>query len=270
MLIQERYRKILDILERENSVKVSALTKLFNVSVETIRRDLEHMENQGLLKRVHGGAVLDRINGFQNPFPVRETKYTAEKMQIGEIVSNYIKENQSIAMDVSTTNYEIAKVLKTRFNHLTILTNSLPIINELSNMEKYTLIIPGGVIQNDELSIVGDMAEDNLNHFHVDTALISISGISLREGLTDYCFEEIRIKKKMMSIAQENIIVADHSKFDTVSLVKVCDLDDISMIITDSNLKEGIKEKYRKNGIEVISSTENILEKLNSLNYEKS
>ena len=74
----------------------------------------------------------------------------------------------------------------------------------------------------------------------------------------------------MMSIAQENIIVADHSKFDTVSLVKVCDLDDISMIITDSNLKEGIKEKYRKNGIEVISSTEDILEKLNSLNYEKS
>jgi len=265
MLIQERHRRIMDILERENSVKVSTLTKLFNVSVETIRRDLEHMENQGLLKRVHGGAVLDKINGFQNPFIIREAKYTAEKMQIGEIVSRYIKENQSIAMDVSTTNYEIAKVLKTKFSRLTVLTNSLPIINELSNMEKYTLIIPGGVIRQEELSIVGDMAEENLNHYHVDTALISISGISLREGLTDYCFEEIRIKKKMMSMAQEIIIVADHSKFDTVSLVKVCDLDDIDMIITDSNLKDTVKEKYRKNGVEVISCIDDMEEKLNSM-----
>lgn len=254
MLSEDRYKKILNILEKENSVKVATLTKLFNVSVETIRRDLEYMENQGLLKRVHGGAVLDKIDSVQNSFLVRETKYIAEKKQIGEFVSKYINENQSIAMDVSTTNLEIAKVLKTKFKRLTVLTNSLPIINELSGMEKYTLVIPGGILRHEELSIVGDMAEDNFNHFHVDTALISISGISLREGLTDYCFDEIKVKKKMMKIAREIIIVADSSKFDTVSLVKVCELDEINIIVTDSNIKKNVLEKYRNSGVEVICS----------------
>lgn len=254
MLAQERYKKIMELLESDNSVKVANLTKLFNVSVETVRRDLEYMETQGMLKRVHGGAVLDKIDGTQSSFITREKKFAKEKKQIGEFVSSYIKENQSIAMDVSTTNLEVARVLKSKFQRLTVLTNSLPIINELSNMDKYTLIVPGGVIRQEELSIVGDLTEDNFKHFHVDTALISISGISLREGLTDYCFDEIRIKKKMMSIAQEVIILADSSKFDTVSLVKVCDFDEIDLIVTDSNIKDSVLNKYGKQGIEIISS----------------
>jgi DeoR family transcriptional regulator, fructose operon transcriptional repressor len=253
MLAQDRYKKILEILERENSVKVATLTSLFGVSVETVRRDLEHMENEGLLKRVHGGAVLERINGSENTFLNRENEYREQKAEIGEIVSRFIREGQSIAIDVSTTSYEVIKVLKRKFKKLTILTNSLSIINELTDMEGYTIIVPGGILRRDELSFIGAMAEENIGNFHVDTAFISISGISLREGLTDYGFGEVSIKKKMMKIAQENIVLADSSKFDVVSLLRVCDFNDVNMIITDSNLKESIKEKYQKSGIEIVN-----------------
>lgn len=216
MLAQDRYRKIMDILQKNNSVKVSSLTKLFNVSIETVRRDLEFMESQGLLQRVHGGAVLEKIDCMQPSILSRENEYKEQKTEIGEIVSRFIKEGQSIAMDASTTNHEVAKVLKKKFEKLTILTNYLPIINELSDMDKYTIIIPGGILRKEGMSIVGDMTEDNIGRFHADKAFISMSGISIREGLTDYGFDDVRVKKKMMSISQEVMVLADSSKFGVV------------------------------------------------------
>lgn len=253
MLAQDRYKKISEILEKENSVKVNTLIKLFGVSIETVRRDLEYMENEGLLKRVHGGAVLERIDSIQNTYNIREKEYMEQKAEIGEIAARFIKEGQSIAIDVSTTNLEVVKVIKRKFQNLTILTNSLSIQNELVDMPGYTVITPGGILRREENSFLGEMAEENISRFHVDTAFISVSGISLREGLTDYGFGEISIKKKMMKIAQENIVLADSSKFDVVSLLNVCSFDDVNMIITDSNLKEAILEKYLRNGIEVVN-----------------
>jgi DeoR family transcriptional regulator, fructose operon transcriptional repressor len=253
VLAQDRYKKICEILEKDNSVKVNTLIKLFGVSIETVRRDLEYMENEGLLKRVHGGAVLERIDGIQNTYNIRENEFKNQKAEIGEIAARFIKEGQSIAIDVSTTNLEVIKVIKRQFQRLTILTNSLSILNELVDMPGYNLITPGGILRREENSFTGEMAEENISKFHVDTAFISVSGISLREGLTDYGFGEISVKKKMMKIAQENIVLADSSKFDVVSLLNVCGFDDVNMIITDSNLKDSILEKYLRNGIEIIN-----------------
>lgn len=252
MLAQDRYKKIYEILEKGNSVKVSTLTNLFGVSVETVRRDLEYLESEGLLKRVHGGAVLEKIDGRQSTFNIRENEYREQKTLIGEIAARFVKEGQSIAMDVSTTNYEVIKVFKQKFQKLTVLTNSLSIINELADTD-YTIIVTGGIFRKDELSFIGDMAEGNICNFHVDAAFISMSGISLREGFTDYGFGEVSIKKKMMKIAQETIVLADSSKFDVVSLLKVCDFNDVNAIITDSDLKESILEKYQKSGIEIVN-----------------
>lgn len=254
MLAQDRYKKICEILEKENSVKVSYLTGLFGVSVETVRRDLEYMESEGLLKRVHGGAVLEKIYGSQSTFNSRVNEFLPQKAEIGEVAARYITEGQSIAMDASTTNLEIIKVIKYKFKKLTVLTNSLSIINELADIENYTIIIPGGILRYEEYSIIGELAESNIGNFHVDTAFISMSGISLREGFTDYGFGEVSLKKKMMKIAQENIVVVDSSKFESVSLLKVCELSDVNMIITDSGLKPSIIEKYKKKGIEIITS----------------
>lgn len=253
MLAQERYEKILELLEKDRSVKVSMLTKLFNVSIETVRRDLEYLEKEGHLKRVYGGAVLEKINNRLLSFENREKESIEEKKEIAKIAMDFIKEGQSIAIHAGTTNLEIARELKKNFKQLTVLTNSLSIFNELSDMEKYTLILTGGIFKKDEFSLVGTMAENNITQYRVDTAFISPTGVSLSAGLTDYLFDEINIMQKSMEISHEVIVLADSSKFDAISLVKICDLEQINVIITDSKLKKNILDKYLKNGIEVVN-----------------
>lgn len=251
VFVQERHEAILDLLKENRSLKVSDLVSRFKVSIETVRRDLEFLEKEGHLKRVHGGAVLDEVKSQELTFSVRETKNIYEKKEIAEIASRFVKEGQSIALDVSTTNTEFTKVLKTKFERLTVVTNSLPIAVELSDMPHYTIILAGGVLRNQELCTVGEMAESFISQFHVDTFFMSTSGISVTEGLSDYGIGEVQLKKRMLKSAQQCIVLADSSKFDVVSLLKVCDLNNIDGIVTDSQLKPAIAAKYRNIGIEI-------------------
>jgi DeoR/GlpR family transcriptional regulator of sugar metabolism len=253
LLAQDRHAKILEILREEKSVKVSRLIKLFNVSIETVRRDLEHLEKEGLLKRVYGGAVLENINSVEVNFKVRETKNVEEKREIAEIASRYINEGQSIAMDVSTTNDELAKVIKKKFDKLTVITNSIKIALELSDKEKFNVILIGGLLRQEELCIVGGLAEKFLDDFHIDISFMSMSGISIKGDLTDYGFGEAQVKKKMIERAQRTIVLADSSKFDVVSLLKIATVDKVDMIITDSKLNKNVLNKYLEKGIEVIN-----------------
>ncbi|MCP8615839.1 DeoR/GlpR family DNA-binding transcription regulator [Salirhabdus salicampi] len=252
MFAKERHEIIMQKLQQDGSVRVSFLVREFGVSVETIRRDLEHLEKEGHLKRVHGGAVLEKVNSKQLTSTVRETKYIEEKKEIAKKAIEYVTEGQSIAIDVSTTNTEFAKALKTRFTQLTVLTNSMEITKELSDMPDYTILFAGGIVRNQELCTIGDLAEQFVSNFHIDTFFMSMSGISLNKGFTDYGIGEIQVKKKMLENAQQGIVLADSSKFDVVSLVKVCDFHQVSRIITDSKLNEPILEKYKDNGVEVI------------------
>lgn len=253
MLAQYRYGKIINILEEKGAVKVSMLTKLFNVSIETIRRDLENLEKEGLCKRVHGGAVLEKVNKRTTGFEVRKKECVEEKKEIANIAAGLVKEGQSVAMDASTTNLELARVLKGKFERLTILTNSLVIADELSDMSQYTIIVIGGFLKNDELSIVGRTAEDIMNNFNLDIAFISVGGISINKGITSYSFEEVGVQKKMIRVSEKAVILADSSKFCKVSLLKLCDFEEINAIITDSKLKDSYIDMYKDNGIEIIS-----------------
>ncbi|WP_066495193.1 DeoR/GlpR family DNA-binding transcription regulator [Abyssisolibacter fermentans] len=253
MLAQERYEKILNIIEEDGSVKVSMLTKLFNVSIETIRRDLDYLEKEGYLKKVYGGAVLEKVSMKQLARQTREKENIEEKKEIADIAVRFISEGQSIAMNASTTNLEIAKVLKLKCKKLTVITNSLLIASELADMDKYTIILTGGIFRKEEFSLVGGLAKNNISEFNVDTAFISVSGVSLYAGITDYDIDELQIQKQMINISQQVIVLADSSKIDTRSLLKVEDLNKINMIITDSTLKKNILQKYNQNGIEIIN-----------------
>lgn len=251
MLAQDRYKRVLDILETENSVKTSRLMKLFDVSLETVRRDLEHMEAEGMLKRVHGGAVLDRVDGRQTSWRSRETAALPQKQELAEVACRHVREGQSLALDVSTTNNVLATFLRERFRALTILTNSLPILNILSDLPGYTLLVPGGVYHLEEGSFIGDTTQEGISRYHVDLAFISASGLSLREGVTDFGFGEVAAKQAMMRIAGESIVLADSGKFETVSLLKVCPIEEVNLLITDSGLKDSVLRKYTAHGIEV-------------------
>lgn len=253
MLVQDRYQKIIEILNKKNSVRVSYLMELFDVSIETVRRDLEHLEKEGYLKRVYGGAVLEKVNTNLGTFRDREYEYTEEKKEIASTAIKYISEGQSIAMDYGTTTLEVAKMLKDNFEKLTVLTNSLAIANELADRSKYNIILSGGILRGDELSLFGPLADENLRKFHIDTCFVSVSGVSLKEGLTDFVFEGIQLQRRLIDISERSIVLADSSKFDTVSLLQVCDITKADMIITDSKLRPNVLERYRGSGIDVVN-----------------
>ncbi|SES10160.1 transcriptional regulator, DeoR family [Gracilibacillus ureilyticus] len=254
MLLKDRQSNILAKLDQFHSIRVADLVKEYNVSVETIRRDLEYLESVGKLKRVHGGAILEKENKEEKSFIARETLNVKEKQELAEIAAQFVQEGQSIAMDVSTTNTEFAKVLKKKFNQLTILTNSLPIAYELSTMPHYSIIIVGGILRNEELCVVGDMTEQFISQFHIDTLFLSMSGISLHSGLTDYGIREWNVKRQLLEASNKCYVLADSSKFDAVSLLKVCSFNEIDAIITDSSLSTNIIDNYKQAGITIINS----------------
>lgn len=253
MFVQQRHQAIIRKINKDKSVTASALMDLFQVSFETIRRDLEFLEKQGLLKRVHGGAIpVEMDYSKEHPFTFRETKYQDEKKELVKLATRYVTEGQSIALDVSTTNTEFAKALKSAFERLTIITNSLAIANELVDMTHYTIILIGGVIRNQERSLIGDLAETFVSQFHADLFFMSVSGVSLAEGITDYGIGEVQVKKIMHKNANRTIVLADSSKFEAVSLLKVCGCHEVERFITDSSINKELVGTYKSHGIEVV------------------
>ena len=253
MLAQERYEYIMEVLNRDCAVRVSKLIKELNVSIETIRRDLEHLEKEGVLERVYGGAVPRKVAVDKLSFDKREEEFKKEKLEIASIAVRYINEGQSIALNDSTTNVEIARMIKSKFKDLTVITNSLVIATELANSQGIKLILAGGILNNHEYAFYGSFTKEILNNFIVDRSFIGVGGISISRGITDHDIDTVEIQKKLIDISKEAIILADSSKIDNMSLTKISSIEDISFIITDSNVNENIIKKYLKHGVEIIN-----------------
>jgi DeoR/GlpR family transcriptional regulator of sugar metabolism len=253
MLANERHNKILNVLDIEGNVKSSKLIKILDVSLETIRRDLDNLEKLGLLKKVHGGAIprTNRTNSL--PYRLREDSKCDEKKSIANKALEYIFEGDTIALNGGTTNIEIAKLLKIKYKNLTVVTNSILIANELIEKNGINLILVGGIYNKREFSFLGENTLNALNKFSVDKSFVGVGGVSLKRGVTDFLEEEVQIEKKFIEIANEIIILADSSKIGINSLIKVCNLEDVNLIITDSKLDINLKKKFLTNGIEIIN-----------------
>lgn len=253
MFAEQRHQIIIQRLNQDKSIRASELTEQFGVSFETIRRDLEFLESEGYLRRVHGGAILEQPDYSREiPLTIRESIYLEEKTELAQIAVRYVMEGMSIALDPSTTNTQIAKALKNKFDCLTVITNSLPIINELISMPRYTLIMSGGVIRQDEQSIIGDLAEEFTSRFHADLFFMSMSGVTLEAGITDNAIAEVQVKKIMHANAKRSIALADSSKFGQNSLIKVCGVTEVERFVTDSKIDRDIVEKFNESGIEIV------------------
>lgn len=257
MLANDRHNKILELLERDGSVKTSKLVTIFDVSLETVRRDLDFLEKQGTLQKVHGGAISNSKNkenmNQTYTYTIRETKNIEEKREIAALAVTFINEGETIALNSSTTNIEIARLIKDKFQSLTVVTNSLRIAEELADRKGINLILAGGIYNQSEFAFLGEITERFLNEFIVDKAFISVGGISLKRGITDYLIDEVIVERKMIKIAEKAIILADSTKIGSNSLIKVCDTEEIDFIITDSKLSEEEKEIYLKNNIKIVN-----------------
>lgn len=251
MLSIERQTKIIQLLKQSNSVKVSELKELFGVSEMTIRRDLERLEQHGVLVRTHGGAALNPKNNVDITFHNRNERFVEEKEAIARIAAELVNDGDSIVIDAGTTTTAMAKYLREK-RDLVVLTNSLTVVNELTNSPGITLILTGGNVRDITLSMVGSLAKDNLLNFNVDKAFIGTSGLCPVQGLTNQNMYESEVKKAMIDIASEAIVLADHSKFHRVSFSCFSPLDAVKKIITDSGAPRETVQKIREMGIDVL------------------
>lgn len=251
----ERRRKIIEIVQETGGRSVAELCDLFNVSEMTIRRDLRDLDREGMLRRVHGGAVSNLGRSYEPPLTVRSTRNDDKKRAIGRLAADLVQDGDSLALDVGTTVLEVARALQGRRN-LTILTASLPIANEivasLSLTSDVRLILTGGIVRSGELSMVGNIAAGTYSDFHVDKAFIGVGGISLEDGLTEYNLEDAIVKKPMIQNAHQRIVVADSSKFGRTTFTSIAPLKVANTIITDSDIQRDMLKALHDLGIEVL------------------
>ncbi len=253
MLAIERKNEILSILQKEKSVLVADLSQKYHVTEETIRRDLDKLEKEGFVKKTYGGAVLNESTNIDLPFKIRERANKAEKTIIARLVTELIQEGESLIMDSSSTSLMVARGLK-GFQKLTIITNSVEIMMELSGCRGIRLICTGGVMRDSALSLGGKGAEQMLRHYNADKAIMSCKGIDMEKGLSDSNELEADLKTVMAGCAGEIIWAVDSSKFDRVSFVKIMDLEPGSTLVSDKPVSAQWMEYLESRNIRFISA----------------
>ena len=192
MLAIERKNEILAILQKEQRVLVSELSRRYEVTDETIRRDLEKLEKEGFVKRTYGGAVLNKRKDLDMPLRIREKTNRGEKQIIAGLVKDLIEEGDRIMLDASSTSLMISKELK-EMEKLTVITNSVEVLIELAGHDGIQVISTGGNLNETSLSLVGNAAQKVLNGYHVDKAVFSCKGIDMKDGIT-YQERHVRLR----------------------------------------------------------------------------
>ena len=254
MLQKERKNQILAALSKDGMVKIPDLAKAFGVSVITIRRDLDELVRAGMVQKVYGGAILVEKAApepeAQRLFHARLAQNHREKRLIGMAAAKLVKDDETIILNIGTTPLEVAKHLGD-YNNLTVLTNSLPILNQLANtrLNVYSL---GGKLRGNELALHGSLAFKALNDFCVDKAFIGAGGITLKNGITDHNLDSAELCTAIASRSRQTVLVADSSKFGKDASVIVGPLTCVDTIITDSGIPAEFAEGIRQAGIELI------------------
>jgi DeoR/GlpR family transcriptional regulator of sugar metabolism len=258
MTMDDRHKRIIDLLEAEAKIKVEALADRLNVSQVTMRKDLDILEEQGLIERTHGSAIFSQRSRFEGAFLEELQKQTTAKKLIAQAAVNYINEGDSIILDAGTTTFWLAQALVGKFKSLLVITNSLPAALELSKAG-YKILLMGGEVLSHSLALTGPIAVNNLESYHVARAFLGTSGISLSHGYSTADSGDADVKEQMIRAAEETYILSDSSKFDRNYLVSFADFSDVHLTITDSGISSKVFNEFQKHGIKlrVVGSTGN-------------
>lgn len=253
MLKEERQRDIIELLERNGKVLVSDLKARFKVTEMTIRRDLRVLEESGWIERIHGGALIAQRHKYRLEPPALErmSQMADEKQRIADYVAELIEEGEMIFLGSGTTTLYVARALADR-DDLTIVSNALPIINELVGSETKTIIAVGGFIRRNELSMIGHFADAVLQDLRVDKVIMGMRGIHPDHGLTCDHPQELMTDRKIMEISDTVIIVADHTKIGHVATSKTASITKANLIVTTRQASRNFIQEIKKQNVNVI------------------
>jgi len=250
-LTGQRRATILKALTEHASVQVSELAKQLSVSAVTIRSDLTALESQGLAKRSHGSAMLARMPPTEQTVSQKDALHHEQKERIGALAASLVKPGENIIIDSGTTTLSLARHLQDAQN-VTVMTNGLNIAWELANAPGVDLILTGGLLRKQSLSIQGLQAEACLQAYSFDKLFLGVDGFDLQFGLTTHHEAEASLNHKMVDRARKVIVLADSSKFGFISLHRIVQLDRINTIITDSDISPQYRDGLRDAGIDLL------------------
>ncbi len=250
MTTYERRQSLLDILRKQPGLRVSELAMALDVSEGTVRNDLNALEQQGLLTRVHGGAVLNQQDQFQNnSFIRRYQQNAAAKLAIAREAAALVNDDASILLDASSTAHYFAKALS-KHQRLRVMTNGFEVARELAQNTTNTVILIGGIVNNEPASVTGLLSEHIIEELHIQKAFLSCSGFSLERGMTEVHLAEAQLKRKVIESSQELFALVDSSKFGKEDLTSFARPEKISRLFTDQHLPSDWVERLKQAGIE--------------------
>ncbi len=250
---RERQDHIARFVEEHGRARVGDLALRFNVSAVTIRKDLVVLEGERRLVRTHGGAIAIDSSRPELSFEIRERLQTDEKVRIGAAAAALVHDGESIVMDASTTALAVARHLKaqTSWSQLTVITNGLRLASELAGHRGITVLMLGGRVRWEALSVVGQLGDGLFTRINVQKAFLGAAGFTLDSGLSDATDEEAQIKRSMVAAAREVIAIVDHTKWERAAFATFCPTSKISIVLTDPDAPEAMVMGLAARGIQV-------------------
>lgn len=236
---EERRLEIIDQVRTRPLVRADELASRFGVSVETIRRDLLGLEREGLLRRVHGGATRAEARAYEAPFETRRVQHIERKRAMGRLAASLVAPGDTLILDVGTSVAEVARALGGGYRG-NVLTNSLHAAVQFDGREQVQVLVSGGVMRPGDLACSGAHAEEFFSTYYADKAFLGSGGVHPEIGLTDYYVDEIACRQIILAHASETYLMADSSKLGHVALARVCDLEEVTAIITDDDADPGM------------------------------
>ena len=245
--LSPRQQQILTIARKVGSVGVDELSSHFEVTPQTIRKDLNELCDARLLTRTHGGAMLS--SGVENvAYESRRALALAEKQQIGRFAASLIPNNSSLFINIGTTTEEVARAL-THHEGLLVITNNIQVASILSPVAKIEVIVVGGIVRKSDGGIVGETAIDAIRQFKVDHAVMGVSAIDEEGALLDFDYREVRAAQAIISNSRSVILVADNMKFTRSAPVRIGHVSDVDIFVTDAAPPEAVSEICRNSGV---------------------
>ena len=249
--IEERRKKILEIINANGKVKVNELSRLFATSEVTIRFDLTELENQGMLERVHGGAIGTYKTYANMTFFERAKTREKEKREAASYAGTLVSEGDTVLMNSGSTMYYVAQELSNK-KSITLVTNSIMVLQQMDFKRNHRVILLGGNYDEQNQLIYGDDAVQQLNRYRTDTFFMSVDGVSAAEGITSYNYLEADVNRKMMERAKKTIIVCDYTKIGRSSFSFIANLQNIDMIVTNKQADPDEIKQIKEAGVPVV------------------
>jgi DeoR family fructose operon transcriptional repressor len=250
-LPEERRRAILDQVLSRPMVRADELASQLDVSIETVRRDLLALENEGLTRRVYGGATRPPANLAEPPFDQRIGTNMAAKQAMARLAASLVQPDSMLVLDIGTSVAEVARALPSTF-HGRVITNSLLVAMQLAGRDGVELLVAGGTVRGGDLACHGSQADAFFGGFYGGIAFLGSGAVHPQIGLTDHHVDEVKARRIVLDHADARYVLADSTKLGQVAPVKVCDLSQLTGIITDDGADPATVQAFRAAGVSVL------------------